>query len=270
LTGSSRYSNGDRSTWVTPLFHAETDSQGGMKSMHLLNYFQGPDYQALIPLAWRSGAAGARHHGFLPFWVSGPRYWSFVPLLTGSYRYQDGDRSTMVTPLLFRHSDAAGETEYMHCLNYFQAGDFKTLFPVYWRWRTDDSVRTIIPWLYTGVEKIEGDAYRSLLFPLSCYHTGDKLNTKFPFQLYPFILQRAGADYEVSLLWRIFHTRKQDGVLELEVAPIVPLWWSEHVKEAPAKFQVLGGLFARDCDHKRRKYRYRALWAIPITGSRSY
>ena len=40
-----------RSTWITPFFHVTRDGDG-MRSFHLANYFQGPDYKVLFPLAW--------------------------------------------------------------------------------------------------------------------------------------------------------------------------------------------------------------------------
>jgi hypothetical protein len=29
-------------------------------------------------------------------------------------------------------------------------------------------------------------------------------------------------------------------------------------------FQILGGLFARDCNYDTNRYRYRVLWLIPL------
>ena len=37
-----------------------------------------------------------------------------------------------------------------------------------------------------------------------------------------------------------------------------------NVPDAMTSFQILGGLFARDCNHATNRYRYRLLWLIPL------
>ena len=45
-----------------------------------------------------------------------------------------------------------------------------------------------------------------------------------------------------------------------------PFWHSERPNRdsAMTKFQILGGLFARDCNYETQRYRYRILWVIPF------
>lgn len=51
----------------------------------------------------------------------------------------------------------------------------------------------------------------------------------------------------------------------------MPLWYSESGGEkTPTGYQILGGLFAKDCDYKRGTYRYRFLWLIPLGGEERY
>jgi len=48
-----------------------------------------------------------------------------------------------------------------------------------------------------------------------------------------------------------------------------PLWYSTRPNkpDAMSKFQILGGLFARDCNYETERYRYRFLWVIPLGGA---
>ena len=69
LSGQCRHSDGDLSTWVTPLFHLTNTPDGNVRSLHVGPYFQGEDS------------------------------WAIPPLLAGSWRTDEG-RTTWLTPLV--------------------------------------------------------------------------------------------------------------------------------------------------------------------------
>ncbi len=151
LSGGWKREDGGSSTWITPLFHQDRDAQGRIEDMHLLNWLHGQDGDALIPLAWRNGPAGARHHGLLPLWVDGPDYWGSPGLLSGGWRNDGGGRTTWVTPLFHRSTDASGSTTSFHALNWFHNADTDTVVPLAW---LDHSGTTttgmVIPFWFAG------------------------------------------------------------------------------------------------------------------------
>ncbi len=82
----------------------------------------------------------------------------------------------------------------------------------------------------------------------------------------PFLYQSAGDDYELNVLWRLLSIRRQG---TLTRAMVGPFWWSEQPRDdAPMEFQILGGLFARDCNYEKGMYRYRVLWIIPFAAQK--
>jgi hypothetical protein len=86
--------------------------------------------------------------------------------------------------------------------------------------------------------------------------------------LKPILYQDAGEDYEFNPLWRLFHLRKEAGASRLMLGP---LWWSEKPRpHVPKEYQILGGLFARDCDYDEKSYRHRILWFFPIGAEQSF
>jgi len=190
-----------------------------------------------------------------------------VPLgLTASWRRKDGGRTTWVTPFFHQSVSAGGALERRHILNWFQTERFQTLFPLYWR---VGGTRVVVPPAYVSYDNEDGGRTRSILWPLATARTGGTaLDRSWSTQLKPFVYQRAGDDYEFNFLWRVFHVRRMGERSQLAVSP---LWWSESGGEnTPTGFQILGGLFARDCNYARRTYRYRLLWLIPVSGDRTY
>ncbi|MHC4505670.1 MAG: hypothetical protein ACYTFI_20385, partial [Planctomycetota bacterium] len=228
-------------------------------------YFQGPGYKVLFPFACQIG----EHTVIPPVYFQGPGYKVSPPLLSVWWRHRDGGETTWITPLFHKTVDADGNLRHMHVFNYFQGPYHKTLFPVYWQWKTDDGgTRSYVPLLYSSRKTPNGDVYRSVLPPLYGYHRGEKLDKSLGFQLRPFVYQRAGEDYEFNFLWRLFHIRREGEATYLTIGPF---WRSERpAKGYPARFQVLGGLFARDCNYERGTYRYRILWLFPVGARRRF
>ena len=75
--------------------------------------------------------------------------------------------------------------------------------------------------------------------------------------------EHAGDQYEVNFLWRLFSVLSDEEETRVMVGP---LWHSTRPNkpDAMSKFQILGGLFARDCNYETSRYRYRVLWVIPL------
>ena len=265
LYGRWESDEGVKTTWLTPLFHKTVEPDGKIRHMHFLNYFQGRDWKVLLPLAYQAG----EHAAVFPFYFRGPNYKLSPPLLSGWWRHDDGAESTWVTPLFHKTVEPDGNLRHMHVFNYFRGPNFKTLFPVYWQWNTKDGgTRSLVPLLYSSRKSPDGDVYRSVLPPLYGYHRGAKLDKSLGFQLRPFVYQRAGEDYEFNFLWRLFHFRREGEATYLTIGPF---WRSERpAKGYPARFQVLGGLFARDCNYERGSYRYRILWLFPVGARRRF
>ncbi|HAK95278.1 MAG TPA: hypothetical protein DCM87_09810 [Planctomycetes bacterium] len=265
LSGWRRRDDGGDSLWVTPLFHRTRDGAGG-SWWHLLNYFQGPNHKLLFPFFYSVGSPEERHLGVIPLYFQTPTACSVPLALSASWRRKDGGRTTWVTPLFHQRTAADGALQSRHLLNWFETERFQTLFPAYWR---AGDTRAFVPPLYVSYANEDGGRTRSVLWPLSAARTGGSaLDRSWSTQLKPFVYQRAGDDYEFNFLWRLFHVRRMGARSQLAVSP---LWWSESGGEGtPAGYQILGGLFARDCNYTRKTYRYRLLWVIPVSGDRTY
>jgi hypothetical protein len=117
-------------------------------------------------------------------------------------------------------------------------------------------------------QRAQGRELTATVLPLLfSYHRGAALDTSLAYQLIPFIRQRADDGSEVNLLWRLFHTRSTRDRTEVMLGP---LWWSEHHPGAPASWQILGGLIARDCNYATGTYRWYAFWLIPLGSRKPY
>ena len=94
------------------------------------------------------------------------------------------------------------------------------------------------------------------------------MDTSLSMQLGPFVYQHAGQDYEFNFLWRLFSIQRRG---EYSRVTMFPIWWQERPSpQTLSQFTILGGLIARDCNYDNGTYRYRILWFIPVTGSRSF
>lgn len=235
LAGGGRHEDGGWSTWVTPLFHATSDKEGTVESAHVAPLY---------------------------FWKR-DSFWLAPPLLAGGVTHEDGARSTWVTPLFHSTTDREGKLESLHAGPYIQGTDYRYLVPLYWEWT--DALRTrrsLVPLLFARTAEPDGNATTSILWPLFFHLSGKELDSSLGIQLRPFVYQTAGDDYEFNFLWRLFHLRLQGTASTVMVGPF---WWSERPEAgAPAEFQVLGGLVARDCNYDKGLYRYRILWIIPL------
>jgi len=255
--------DGGSSLWLTPLFHLTRDGED-KKWFHFLNYFQGPSYKVLFPLAYDRGEHG---FGIAPFFFKGKRSWCSPLLLSGGWKNNDNSRSLWITPFFHRTRDFKDRDSF-HCMNYFQTPTSNVLFPIYWNWiNREKDERTMIPPLYSSRIKQNGESSRSFLWPLSEFRKGCNLDKSLSVQLKPLVYQDAGEDYEFSFLWRIFHIRNEG---ENTSFTLGPLWWSEQRQENPSEYQFLGGLFARDCNYRKESYRYRILWFFPIGSDKPF
>ena len=85
-------------------------------------------------------------------------------------------------------------------------------------------------------------------------------------ELRPFVYQAAGEQLEFNFLWRLLSVRSEEDSTRVMVGPF---WHSTrpNVPDAITKFQILGGLFARDCNYETQRCRYRILWVIPFAAT---
>lgn len=299
LSGSWRRDDGGSSTWITPLAHIGSDAAGRTTDWHVLNVVHGRDGDAILPLAWQSGPPQARSRVALPLYFQGPDHLAIAPLyfrwrgadggtrslllpfyatgadwwasplaLSGGWRGDDGSSTTLVTPFYHRTVDADG-TRHQHLLNWISGRDLQAVAPLWWDWRSADGTRhDLLAPLWHGSRSTDGsraiDAY-PLLF---AYRSGAAVDTSLSTQLWPFLVQDASDGSEVNLLWRLYHQRRVGRSSEVMVGP---LWWSERQADAPAAWQVLGGLFGRDVDTQHQTSLDYALWgALRFGGRTSY
>ncbi len=143
LSWHRRQEDGSASTWITPLFHVSTDPSGNTRSLHALNWFQGPDWQVLFPLAYRGGG----YQGIVPLAFSGPGGWVVPPLLSAGWRRPDGGSSTWITPLFHVDRDADGTVDNLHVGPWFQGKDWQVLFPLAYR---GSGYQGIVPLVFSG------------------------------------------------------------------------------------------------------------------------
>ena len=286
LSGRWHDADGHHSTWVTPLFHRGSDAAGTTTDWHALNVIHSGDTTVIAPLAWFSGSAEKRervilpfyfqgsehlviaplyyrttgpegsHDGLLPLWFSGPDWWT-APLALSAGWSNGSRRTAMITPLYHRTTDH-GTTRDLHLLNYFSSPEMQTVAPLYWQWPTAaGGQRTVLAPLWYQ-HRGTNDEFTGTAMPLLfSYHQGAELDTSVGYQLFPFIVQNTADGHEINALWRLVHVREQHGSTETTVWP---LWWSEHREQAPASWQVLGGLFGRECDRERHTSLSYAAW----------
>jgi len=275
-----RRRDGGQSTWITPFFHDTIDGQGDLHSLHVapLWCWERDNYWAVPPLligggshndgaqtTWitplfhytedRRGEAESFHVLPAVFWKRDD-YWFAPPVLSGGYTRPDGSYRTWISPLY--HDDYAkdGSLRSRHALAFFD-------------WKSDDGVRHTMfaPPVFVRTEEADGNVTTSLPWPLVTARSGAALDRSFGLEVRPFLFQDAGEHYEVNVLWRLFSVLNDDEETRVMVGP---LWHSTRPNkpDAMTKFQILGGLFARDCNYETERYRYRMLWVIPF-GSRS-
>ncbi len=288
LSGGGRYADGSWTTWATPLVHVAGDADDRLTALHVAPFwFWGrDDYWTVPPLLigggthadgaqtlWvtplfhdtvdKNGALESVH--VLPLWFwKRDAYWTVPLLLTGGNTRPDGSTRTWITPLYHDDYTKDGELTSRHVLNYFDGPDYHHIVPIFWDWRTREQIRhTMVPPLYFRTEEANGDTTTSLPWPILSVRTGNALDTSLGMELRPFLYQEAGEQMEFNFLWRIFSILRDEDSTRVMVGP---LWRSEKpVKEdAMTKFQILGGLFARDCNYETNRYRYRIFWAIPL------
>ncbi len=125
--------DGGTSSWLTPLVHVDSSAAGVTERFHVLNYVHAPDYDLVLPLAWRSGPVGERSYGLLPLWVSAPGWWLSPALLSGWHQRDDGGGSLWITPLVHRGTDATGRPTDWHALSFIHHGTTDMLLPLAWR-----------------------------------------------------------------------------------------------------------------------------------------
>lgn len=149
LSASWENRMGGQSTWITPLYHSTTDSQGNTWA-HCLTYFRSPDSHFIFPFAYFPAREEEEDFGIIPFYFQGRDYALVPPLFSGVWNHHDGGHSAWITPFYHRSVDGQGR-EWMHCFNYFQSPDFQFLFPFWYREGADDDVHSgLIPFYFSG------------------------------------------------------------------------------------------------------------------------
>jgi hypothetical protein len=121
----------------------------------------------------------------------------------------------------------------------------------------------MVPPVFFRTEEANGDTTTSLPWPILSVRTGKALDTSLGMELRPFLYQEAGEQMEFNFLWRIFSILREGDSTRVMVGP---LWRSEKPlkEDSMTNFQILGGLFARDCNYETNRYRYRIFWGIPL------
>ena len=288
LSGSWRQRDGSNTTWFTPLFH-DTLDQGGLRSLHVapLWFWERDRYWTVPPLligggshddgaqtTWitplfhftedRKGDAESAHL-FPAFFWKNDDYW-FVPgLLSWGTTRPDGSTSRYLTPLYHDDYNKDGTLRSRYALTYLEGPNYHHVFPVFWDWTRDDKVHHTMfaPPLFVRTEEPDGNVTTSLPWPLISARSGPALDRSLGMELRPFLYQDAGEHYEFNFLWRMFSVLSDEEATRVMVGP---LWYSTRPNkpDAMSKFQILGGLFARDCNYETERYRYRFLWVIPL------
>jgi hypothetical protein len=232
LTGAWDGEPGERTTWVTPLFHY-TSREDGPDSFHFLTYFQGPDYKVFFPLAYSFGPEGEQSRGVIPFWFGNSDGWLAPLLLSGSWSEGEGERTTWITPLYHTTSREQG-TDSFHFLTYFQGLDYKVLFPfgysmgpegdksrgIFPLWFDDPDFWIIPPLLSARWSGTEGEV-STWVTPFFHYTDRDEGDDSFHFLTY---LQ--GPDYQV--LFPLAYRTGPEGERSGGIVPLYfggPDWW---------------------------------------------
>ena len=289
LTGSWTQADGAQTTWVTPAFHVTENPDGDLRSLHVapLWFWEREKYWLALPLLSGGGTHpdGAQTTWITPlfhttedvagnlesfhtlpvfFWKRDD-YWIAPFLLSGGFTRSDGSYRTWISPLYHDDYAADGSLLSRHALTYFEGPKYHHVVPVFWDWESKDQVRHTMfaPPVFVRTEEPDGAVTSSLPWPFISWRTGRQLDTSLGMEIRPFVYQAAGEQYEFNFLWRMISVLREE---ESTRVMLGPLWYSErpNVPDAMTSFQILGGLFARDCNYDTNRYRYRLLWLIPL------
>ena len=292
LSGGWKERDGAQTTWLTPLFHDTIDKNGDLRSLHVapLWFWERDRYWTVPPLligggphedgahtTWltpmfhytsdRVGSAESAHLLPVFFWKR-EDYWSVPLLLSGGKTRSDGSSTRWFTPLYHDDINADGTLRSRMALTYLEGPNYTHVAPVFWDWTRPNGVHHTLfaPPLFVRTEEPDGNVTTSLPWPLITARSGPTLDRSLGMELRPFLYQDAGDQYEFNFLWRMFSVLSDEEATRVMVGP---LWYSTrpHKPDAMSKFQILGGLFARDCNYETDRYRYRLLWVIPLGSS---
>jgi hypothetical protein len=123
---STTLPTGERRTAVWPFFHVTLLPKGGVHSWHVFTFLSGQNYHMLLPLYYSVDD----DLGIVPpVFLMGTDYWASLPLLSGSWRYDDGDRATWITPLFHVTNRANGDISSLHAGLYFEGENYWALPP---------------------------------------------------------------------------------------------------------------------------------------------
>lgn len=161
---------GEKSTWITPLYHSKKNSEGKLESLHFLTYFYSPGRHIFAPLAWNIKTEYGRHHGFIPLYAKGPKYWT-VPLgLSLSWENYKGERTTWITPLYHLTKDSDDKLKSFHLLNIYRFRDGKEyhngFFPLWFKGRDYWLFTPLLSGSYTDIDS-DRNTWITPLFHLS-------------------------------------------------------------------------------------------------------
>lgn len=179
---------GIKSTWITPMFHIETNKNNSITELHLFNYFYSPGSHIFAPLAWNIKTGNGKHHGLIPLYAKGPNYWT-VPLgLSISYINDYHEKIIWITPLFHYKMDNKKNIISSHVLNgYFfndYRGDHIGIFPLFFK--GPDYI--IIPPILTSIKKYDDNSISTWITPL--FHlnkdTGNNLKSFHLLNIYGF------------------------------------------------------------------------------------
>ncbi len=131
-SGGWTRTDGGHALWITPLIHENRRADGTLEDRHVLNWVEGPGYRAALPLFYQSTTPGRERTALVPFFFSGPGWWTVPPALTGWWRHEDGGASLWITPLAHGRVDAAGALSQWHVLNLYHDADTTLWFPLAW------------------------------------------------------------------------------------------------------------------------------------------
>ena len=265
LSGGATSIDGDRSLWLTPLYHQHTSADRQRQDYHALVWFAGADqgpqassYQCLFPLWYHDASSVAgqpiSHTAVIPLWIGGPNFTIIPPLLSGSWHADDGSASTWITPLFHRTANADGTLRNLHAGLWYeehQAGtsfdpktdtsteishDLRVLFPLYWQSdrTTDGSSRrytTLVPLWFSGPDHV-------VVPPLLSWWQRDASGATSTW-ITPLFHQARNADGQLTSMHALTWIESGDTRMLLpfyctsgdqahRTTAIVPLWLSNH------------------------------------------
>ncbi len=131
-SGGWTRADGGHSLWITPLIHVDRRADGTLQDWHALTWFAGDGYRMGLPLFYQTTTPGNERTALIPFYVSGPGWWTAPPLLTGWCRHDDGGASLWITPLAHGHVDADGALDRWHVLDVYHDASTTLVFPLAW------------------------------------------------------------------------------------------------------------------------------------------